>query len=72
MTDVCLCPATPATCPLTQTCYRAQAKGNPDWQTWFLSVPYDDAKGKCAYYMRVNGKDLTQPPADAGARKEPQ
>lgn len=38
-------------CPLAFNCYRHTAKANPDYQAYFTSVPWDEEKKTCDYYL---------------------
>ena len=38
------------TCPKKDTCYRYTASPNSHWQSYFMSVPYDEKNETCEHY----------------------
>lgn len=38
-------------CPLAFNCYRRTAEANPYYQAYFTTVPWDEEKKECSYYL---------------------
>lgn len=61
MPDIAMCKGTD--CPFKDKCYRANAKPDPYWQSWFMEVPYDKNTNSCEHYWeRKNETRKHTPP----------
>jgi hypothetical protein len=48
--DITLCSG--LGCPLSKSCFRALAKGNPEYQSYFMGIPLKE-DGTCDYYGSI-------------------
>ena len=47
-------------CPIASECYRYLAPVTPNWQAFFVHVPYDHATKECEMYID-NTKETNEP-----------
>jgi hypothetical protein len=53
MTDITKCSG--EGCPLSETCYRFTAVGDPYYQSYFVQPPYKEDTG-CSMFWNTEGK----------------
>lgn len=39
-------------CPDRETCYRYMAPETPEWQSYFIDIPYDEINETCNDYWK--------------------
>ena len=52
--DITMCEG--KNCPLRNTCYRYLCKPDPYWQSYFMTVPYDNKTKTCDSYWEYKQK----------------
>lgn len=55
MADIAKCIG--VSCPLKESCYRYTATPSDYWQSYFMSIPYDNDKESCDNYWKDTETD---------------